>query len=260
MTAPQGWEDYVGRWAGQKPPLRPHPDCVVAMATSVAGSQGPALLLGVTPELANIGTDLTAIDWAQSAITDIWPGDTAYRRAMLGDWQAMPFGDGAFACAIGDGSLNTLEWPVSCARVITELARVVRSGGRVALRAFVAPDIPESPEDIRADVFDGRETSFAATKWRLAMALTDADHNVAVAQVFAVFQDLFPDRDLLSCATRWTPETIAEIDAYHGSATRLAFPTRAAFEAIVAPSFTARWIDAGDYPLAARCPILVLTR
>ncbi len=92
------------------------------------------------------------------------------------------------------------------------------------------------------------------------MALTHVEGNSAAADAYDVFESAFPDRLDLTRATGRSAATIAEIDAYHASALHMAFPTRAMFETIAAPKFGLRWIDVGTYPLAARCPLVVLTR
>jgi SAM-dependent methyltransferase len=260
MAAPDGWEQYVRRWAGQLPPLRPHPHSTAAIAKLLKGQASPTLLLGVTPELASIGGQTIAVDWAESAIRDIWPGDTAGRRALLGDWRSLPLDDLSIGSVAGDGSLNAVRWPEDANQVIGEIDRVLVDGGIVVLRAFVAPDQRETLRAITEDIRSNREPSFGAAKWRIAMALTDAEGNVPVADVHAVFQDHFPDRERLAQETGWSAATIAEIDAYRGSAMRLAFPTRAMFERAAAPRFQTRWLAVGSYPLAARCPLLILGR
>ncbi len=260
MAAPDGWEDYVRRWAGQLPPLRPHPDSVIAMAKLLEKQAGTTLLLGVTPELASLSTPTIAVDWAESAIRDIWPGDTEDRHALLGDWRALPLSDVSVGSVIGDGSLNAVRWPHGAHEVACEIDRVLMDDGIIVCRAFVAPDTCEAISVIADEIRTRREPSFAAAKWRMAMALTDADGNVAVADIHAAFEDQFPDREQLAQQTGWPLATIAEIDAYRGSAMQLAFPTGAMFERVAAPRFRARWVAAGSYPLASRCPVLMLYR
>ena len=254
------WEAYVGRWTGQVPPLRPHADSVEAIARVLQARPGNTLLLGVTPELAGLDRQIIAVDWAKSALSDIWPGDTPNRHAMLGDWRALPIPSRSVGSVMGDGSLNVVRWPNDARAVIDEIDRVLADKGIAVLRTFVACEDREAVDAICDDVQNGREPSFAAAKWRLGMALTDVEGNSAAVDVYDVFESAFPDRLDLTRATGWSAATIAEIDAYRASALHMAFPTRAMFETIAAPKFGLRWIDVGTYPLAARCPLVVLTR
>jgi len=82
------------------------------------------LLLGVTPELADLGHDTIAVDRNESMIAHIWPGDTARCRAVKGEWVALPLEPQSVSAAVGDGSLSALTFPSEQGRLLSELARV----------------------------------------------------------------------------------------------------------------------------------------
>ena len=92
------WENYHRLWDRLGPPLRPHQDVVAAIETLLADHAKHVLLLGVTPEFADLGARLTAIDHSEQMIANVWPGDTQDRHAERGDWLALPFPEHHFSC------------------------------------------------------------------------------------------------------------------------------------------------------------------
>lgn len=254
------WRAFRRRWPRLRPPLRPNADIVAAIGAQIAGHDSRVLQLGVTPELASLGRDLTALDWSEAMMTRIWPGDGADRRAVLADWRAMPAFPHPFTAAIGDGSLNTLAWPNDVRAVLTNTAAQLARGGRVAIRCYLSPDEPETLASLAADVLAGREPSPHAFKWRLAMALCAArdDANIALEVIWRALDEMFPDRAALAAASGWGADDIGDFDAYRGSHATYCFPTAAQFSAAIPRTLAdVRFVPAGDYPLAERCPILV---
>ena len=254
------WQAFRRRWPRLRPPLRPNADIVAAIAGQIDGHDARVLQLGVTPELASLGRDLTAVDWSEEMAARIWPGDRADRRAVLADWRAMPPFPHPFTAAIGDGSLNTLEWPHDIGAVLANVAARLAAGGRIAIRCYLSPDAAESLAGLAADVAAGREPSPHAFKWRLAMALCAArgDANIALEVIWRALDEMFPDRNALAAASGWDVDDIGDFDAYRGSPATYCFPTAAQIVGAIPPPFSnVRFAPAGDYPLAERCPILV---
>src|ERR1035441_10842678 len=85
------WQVYYRAWSQLVPPLRPNPDVVAAVKEQIKDRRGRALLLGVTPELADVSPDLVAIDRNFSMIANVWPGNTTSRCAIAGDWRNSNF-------------------------------------------------------------------------------------------------------------------------------------------------------------------------
>lgn len=255
------WSEYHRRWAQLGPPLRPNHEVVAAVRQAIAAGSEPVLLLGVTPELAAAATRVEAIDRNEAMIAQIWPGDTETRRASLGDWLDLRFPAGHFAAAIGDGSLNALPYPEAYRRLFENLARVVRAGGRCALRVFVTPDPCEPLEAVHDAVLAGEIGSFHAFKWRLAMALVapGGDPNIAVADILEGFNRMFPDRALVARAAGWATDEIDTIDVYRNSAEVYSFPTMTQIRAAVPAAFiNLRQVSSGTYELAERCPLVIM--
>jgi len=264
-TAPQtndsaAWSAFHARWSRLRAPLRPNADTVAATARQIADRDDHVLMLGVTADLAHLGRRMTAVDWSSPMIANVWPGDSESRKAVLADWRTMPVPDRPFTAAIGDGSLATLLWPQDYRAVFARLADVLATGARLAVRCYLTPDDPEPLDRVRDATMAGSVTNFHALKWRVAMAVAGAhgDPNVPVTAILAAFEHAFPDRTALAEATGWTLEQIAEIDAYRGGTAVYSFVTRGQLAAALPSPFgLPRYVDAGSYELAERCPLLV---
>lgn len=257
------WLDYHRRWSRLRPPLRPNREVIEGFRRLSAPVGGPALLLGVTPELADITGDVTAVDRSQAMIDRVWPGDTGQRRARRADWLELDDPPGSFSLVVGDGSCNVVPHAEGASRLLQRLLPLLRSGGRAVLRIFTAPDQAERICDVRDAVLDGCVESFHGFKWRLAMALAgeSADPNIAVTAIRDAFQKLFPDRVGLSRRTGWAIEDIDTIDVYRNSTEVYCFPTRRqVIDGVPAGFGGIRFVEVGTYELAERCPLLVLDK
>ena len=254
MAGPE-WHHFPALHGRLAPPLRPAPADVSNFRAAIAGSDRRVLLLGVTPELSVLGQSLVAIDGSPSMVERIWPGDRADRRALLGQWSALPFDDGSFDAVIGDGSLNSAPHQVD--KVLAEARRVLAPAGRAVFRLFASPETPESFEAIEQDVAGGRGGNIHALKWRIGMVLAASGPGAAVfaRSILDQFNRMFPDRARLAAATGWTRDEIATVDAYVDSEHSLAFWTLPETIALAAPYFTTASVAEGaGYPLAELCP------
>jgi hypothetical protein len=128
------WESFYRRWAVLEPPLRPHPCVRATVRALIASHNARVLLLGSTPEYADLGAHVVAVDHSDSALGCIWPGTTDRRFAVQGQWARLPCATHSMSAAIGDGSLNCLEYPSGYARLFGELARRDDSCAQVASR------------------------------------------------------------------------------------------------------------------------------
>jgi SAM-dependent methyltransferase len=260
-TAPP--RDFQHRWPTLQAPLRPPASVAAQIAEALTPCADPVLLLGVTPELAAIDRHIIALDWNPAMIALAWPGDSATRVARLGDWKAMPLADASVGAAMGDGAITMLGWPHEVAQLLGELARVVRSGGRVALRCFATPEDHPDVAAICAEAMSGAR-SFHAFKLRFNMAVAreSDDRTVTSETLYNRFIERFPDRTALASASGWTLDAIAEIDAYHGSSYIHCYPSRTE----LADLLTAHWpgsfafAETSGYPIADHCPLLLLDR
>ncbi len=266
------WEGLARQWSLLGPPLRPSPEDLQRLRTAWLSSLRPGIpqrplevvMLGVTPEFADFNWapsfSLTAIDSSESMIQAVWPGDGPGRRAVLGDWLRMPFGDATQDLVLSDGGLVVLNDREQVRLLSHELRRILRPEGRVVFRHFCWPERRESPGALVEAVQSGKLGNFNELKLRLLMALPgeDGDRSVSLAEAWEAFDRLFPDRVALAERLDCPPEIIATIDNYRGRDTRYYFAStteiaRACAEFSLVPG------PAGHYPLAGRCPVFCLT-
>ena len=158
--ADAAWRGFHRRWPKLKPPLRADADVCAAIRALIAGRDEATLLLGVTPELADLGASTIAVDWNAKLIAFIWPGNTAERRAILGNWLHLPCADNSISAVIGDGSMNCLHYPAGYDRVFAELARAMRPRARLAVRFYLTPENCDGVARVRDDTLSGRNKGF----------------------------------------------------------------------------------------------------
>lgn len=259
MTSPPNkyWQDFAKQWNRLGSPLRPCAEDVENFRLAMGGDPGRCLLLGVTPELADLAPVLTAIDNSAAMINALW---TNRNEAVLGDWLDLPFPANAFDTVIGDGCLVLLSHPAQHERFFEQIGKVIAPGGKILLRVFVSPEQKESRKLVCSEASAGKMKSFHAFKWRLSMAIASEteDHHVAVAETGTTFDRLIPDRKRLADATGWRAEDIATIDFYRGSQARYCYPTLEQVRESIPASLKETGLIYGHYELAERCPILVL--
>lgn len=256
------WNSFQRAFFRMRPPLRPDAAVVEAIRALVHDCADPMLLLGVTPELADLSPNLTAIDRTQAMLDFVWPGDTPQRRAHVGNWLKLGLPAASFASVIGDGAL-TVPYPGPATKLLREAANVLIPGGRFVCRVFSSPEAGETLAAVRDAVSSREVRSVHALKWRIGMALGHerAAPNVPVREIREQFERWFPDRAALAAETGWPRDEIDTIDMYAGSDANYSFATRRQFLEIVPPEFArARFVDVGDYELAERCPLFVLER
>jgi SAM-dependent methyltransferase len=257
------FDTLVRGWARITPPMRPNHEVAPAMAREIAGCRERALLLGVTPEFVDLAHEMVALDINSAMVGAIWPGDTAARRAVVGDWLRAPFVPQSFSCCLGDGSFTVLRYPEEVTLLFVEMARVLRPGGKVVSRLFACPDRAETATEFRDAALAGAIRSFHAFKWRLGMVLASEDfgYNVPVLAMLGEFNRLFPDRDRLARAAGWDRALVDDIDNYKGMPTIFSFPPCHRVAATAAASFVnIRFVPSGTYEMAERCPLMVMER
>jgi SAM-dependent methyltransferase len=254
-------QTYYRAWSQLGPPLRPHPDVVAAVKEQIKDRKGRTLLLGVTPELADVAPNLVAIDRNLSMIVNVWPGNTSTRCAIVGDWRNAHFVPGAFSVCVGDGSLCGLDYPTEIAAVFNELKRILKKDGRIVCRLYVSPDTAETISTLKENVMSGTIKNFHAFKMRLAMALAALRPvpQICVESILDSCNELFKNRDQLARITGWSRQQIDTIDFYRGSNVVFNLPTADQLVSVVSKVCpNVRLVPSGRYEMAERCPLLVV--
>jgi SAM-dependent methyltransferase len=257
------WSEFPRVWAQYTPPLRPNGEVVAAVRDRIGAPGGRTLLLGVTPELADIAPNVVAVDKNPSMVANLWPGNNDRRCAVVGNWLNTNFAADVFDCCVGDGSLNAVRYPDEMRLLCSEVARVLRSGGKIVLRVFIMPDATETMEAVQQSAIGGKFRSFHGFKWRLAMAIAGQANqpSIEMRRVFDAFSRMFPDRDRLVAITGWSRDEIDTIDILQDSVAISSFPTRGQLLSVVSAAFVnSRLVPVGTYEAAELCPLLVAER
>lgn len=262
----------MGRWKPwRQSPWCPSPeDCgflVDAVAPGLGrGERSTLLVLGTTPELLQLDwpgdPSLVAIDSSADMIAIDWQPHPRLPSAMVeACWQRMPLGDASVDAAVGDASLNALPGFDAYDAVLEGVARVLKPGGMLAVRAFLRDERPETCADVIAAAGRGAFANGVPFRLAFAMAAAGADGTLEFADLPARFDALVPDRDRFAEAAGWSREDLDRIDIYAGNRNRINFPTEAELRRLVAPRFelAALRYPAG-YALADRCPTAMLVR
>lgn len=266
------WEQLSANWSVSTP-LAPGPEdlrCYEAWAatTSAERPNEPlrVLLLGVTADIARMawpaGTDLIAVDWAQGFIRHVWPrsGTPSGAFALRGDWREMPLADACRDFIIGDGIYTVLGSLDDLRQVTGELHRVLRSGGRFAVRSFCRPPQPQSLENLFAPLHAGHMPNLDLFRWLLAQAVQGhrAD-GICVGEVWEAWNRALPDRRAAQLNNGWSPSALENIERWRGRQHRYQFPTLDELKALVAPQFEVLEQQLPGYAGGERFPRLLLT-
>lgn len=224
------------------------------------------VLLGVTPEMANIVWDpplfLAAVESSQPMIDKVWPGNTDSRKAILGNWFSLPFAEGIADIVVGDGSFSAIAYE-DYRKLARSVSRVLKPGGVFSIRIFKRPEKPEPLSDVWDDLRSGKIENFHIFKWRLAMALQgdNMERGAVLGEVWDAFADEYPCLETLSEQTGWPVETLETIDNYRWSTNAFTFPTiQEVLTACTDEGLT--YVEAwrASYTFSERCPHLVFRK
>jgi SAM-dependent methyltransferase len=265
------WDEMARLYWLTGPPLRPTDEDILLLERLVArhaprkdSEPSRALMLGVTPAIAAMRwperSRLLAVDGSFAMVKCVWPGVLPVgRAAVCGEWFSLPFASQSLDVITGDGSANCVSYPEGLRKLAEETRRVLRSGGCLFLRCYAQPDLKEEPERVLAGLGDGGYPSFHDFKFRFLMSMQETAHRgVALAEVHRRWVKSGNDPERLASATGWDPAVIGALDAYRDSPTVHVFPTLAEFRAVLGEYLEEISCSYATYPLAERCPVLVL--
>jgi len=261
------WQRHAATWQHFGSPLRPC-DADVRWVESALHAIQPgveqAVLLGVTPELANMqwpaSARVLAVDQNPEMIRQLWlPSPPKNGRVVCGDWQRTPLENASVDAVVGDGVLVFFKQPSGAEVFLAEIARLLSLQGRFLLRAYVRPPQQESLAQLHAALAAGFNGSFHAYKWRLAMALQPSlAVGVKPADIWRAWREWVPSAALLHDATGWSPEQIETIEAYRDSQATYYFPTLDELCQLLGRYFEIDDLYIPPYELGERCPLFSL--
>lgn len=256
----KSWSGHSRNWDKLGPPLRPTIDVADYMRDQIRW-RGRVLLLGVTPELHAAFDDIIAVDRDGDMIRNVWPGDTDTKAAIQGEWLKMRWPEESFDGIVCDGGLGMLEDHDDMRYFQSMCSRWLRPGGTVVHRLFERPVGRDAitREALFSVVDDPDRVNWHAFKWLMAFHLCDAndDSKLRLVEVMDLFNDMFPDRDLLASKTGWSRESIDTIDLYRGSDRISYFGTRDEYAATIPGSAVdVSFRVVPGYDLFECCPIM----
>lgn len=254
-----GWGSLAEHYAALGAPYVPPPAVVSQIAALSAHLGGAALLLGVTPSFASLPGPLTACDLDPGVVATIWPGDTASHRALVANWQAMPFPDASFRRIFGDGSLNCLAEIDQIALVLAECNRLLEPGGEITMRLFARP---EHPESLAALAASRRKMALGEWRWRIASGIAAApDYRVALPEITQAAAKTFGGLAEFYAAAGFSQREIAFTERTRTLTSAYLVPPRQIFlDQAAKAGFQGRFLETSGYPCAEDFPILHLIR
>ena len=251
------WAARSQHWGKIGPPLVPNQEVIDAFTASIPTDK-KILMLGVTPQIANAYTHVTAVDFSPPMIERVWPGNTETKQAIEADWLTVDLADNQFEGLLGDGSINMVGYPHDIKFLFERSYRWLKPGGTFAMRFFTRYTEPVTKEYLLAEGLNPT-MGFSAYRRLLPMYVAEIDGKSCIHQyrMLEVFDEMFPDRSIL----KWNPEHIKSMDSYKGTTTTSWFPSRQEILNFVHPDAKdVHFIDAGTYELADACPILIFTK
>ena len=272
-SSPEHWNAHAARWQLIGAPLRPAPADIAYVTDSVArlcpardaATPRHALLLGVTPEIADIAWQpplrLVAIDKSEGMVKAVWPGDTPTRRALVGDWLTLELPEAPFDLAVGDGIFSIFGFPDGYRQLATALAQLLKPAGLISVRLFCRPEPAESLDAVFGALFAGAIGNFHVFKWRLAMALQgDATRGVRLADIWSTFCEHARSVGHVAERTGWPEPVVATIEGYRNVEDHYSFSTEREVIESLAPAFELVETWRPPYELGERCPHLSFRR
>jgi len=255
----QHWAGMHRIWALQGEPLRP-PAEAVRRVVDLAGScaAGRTLILGVTPEFHAAFDTVVGLDLHEGMIAVVWPGDTATKRAIRGDWLTDIPALGAFDLCVGDVSASQLPGLPEARRLYRAVGAALAPGGRLVMRTLCRPEAAVTEEVIRDSI---RQPGFSFHALRILIGLHLAQvrgPSFPASAILEVFDRVFPDRADFLARTGLTAEMLVLVDHYATSVQGWYVPDRAETLAAAAETgLPVRLVPSGDYPMAEHMPTLV---
>jgi SAM-dependent methyltransferase len=263
------WEQQARQWAQLKPPLRPS-DEDIAVAQRVVDDWGlvhrrapRALVLGATPELASLrwpeASHVVAVDLSSVMLRHVWlpaPWAPGRRGAIRGQWLQLPYPRQSVDLILGHGSFSLVRHADASA-LAGSIHQVMRSDGRLVLRAYVRPSPHVPPEQVWHEMTAGRIRGFTEFKLRLLMAL-QRDGEVRVADGWEFFRQHVESLEAFATRTGWSIDEVSTISAYKNQTSIYWFPDLPELRSVLHAGFVEEECVMPSYSFGYACPTFVL--
>lgn len=242
-------------WDKLSAPARPNPSVINTYKQLIP--DGNILLLGVTPEIANSYQVITAIDNDEKMIKNVWPGDTLTKRVLLANWETFITAE-KFNGVIGDVALTLLGDKKKITNFNQKAFDMLHPNGVVAQRIIHKPQTVLTREQLIEMLNKPATINFNAFKWLMFMTHSNETHQkIQFTNVRKFFNEIAPDRQVVSEKTGWTLDQINTIDFYENAKVEVIILSKKEWlETIPKDAVNVQFIYNDDYDLAELCPIL----
>ena len=266
------WAVSAQNWHNITAPLRPSAGELALITRYLqsfgSGPESQVLVLGATPEYWHLpwpeSACVKAVDSSPAMLEKVWPGPD--NTAFHGDWCQLPLAGNSQDMVLLDAGLCLLPWPADQARVVHEIARVLKPGGLCIIRLLVLPASPQSPAQVYAAVRAGQVPDLSHLRLQLWMATQASTGKAATNQdIWWGMKTEFGSWSELATYLNYDP---AHLEQFGERRLTLTFPifefaTLADYELLFCgppKAFCLEEIFWPDYPLGDRCPTLVLRK
>ncbi len=250
---------HSSNWDKLKAPARPTESVVNDFKSLVP--EGPILLLGVTPEIANSYDDVLAVDRDPKMIENVWPGDTNTKMAVNAYWETF-LPSKKFNGVIGDVALTILADKKRITSFNQKAFNMLNEGGTVAQRIFHKPSNPIT-RDMLIDMLSKPATiNFNAFKWMLFMCYAEETHSkIKLRNILTLFNQICPVREFAARDTGWSMDDINTIELYKDSDWEVIVMSKKEWlETVPKNATNVKFTYQTDYDLCELCPILSFSK
>ena len=180
---------------------------------------------------------------------------------IAGQWTNLPIRKECIDLIFGDGCNIQLGFPGAYRAWFEEMARVLRPGGKVALRVYVSPETPEPSSAVIDDLMRRRIGDPNVLRMRIFMALQpSAPEGIRLSDISDFWTSLKIDRNFLTTELGWPAGAIGIFDMFKDINLRYSFPTSAELKTVFTEHFTELDRCTPSYEIGSRCPTIVLQR
>jgi hypothetical protein len=252
-------QKHNNNWDKLSPPARPSQAVINDFKSLVPDD--PIFLLGVTPEIANVYTNVLAVDHDIKMIENVWPGNTDTKTVVNAHWETFMSGK-TFNGVIGDVALTLLADKKAITNFNKKSFDMLNSGGTVAQRIFHKPKDPITRQHLKDILAKPATINFNAFKWMMFMCYADETHyKIKLTNIRKLFNEICPIREVASDITGWSLSIINSIDLYeHSDWEIIVMNKKEWLETVPKDASSVKFTYQDDYDLAELCPILSFSK